>query len=185
MSNNNNFGLYDLGALGLIGFLIYGGIKLFKLNDVSKKLDVSLKDLSALTPAEIRQSVVDRATERAVDREVTASIQATTKKISDQIRADMNREVRTAVKSQYEDISDKVTRKVSEEVAAIDRTSLTRKIADRAEDLVIEKLDKSTDEALEKFNRGIGNITKIYEGISNVMAGTTGKSKNGLTFHLD
>ena len=184
MSNNSVFSLQDLGGLGLIGLAIYGGIKLWKLNDISKKVDLTIRDMTDKTPVDINKALVDKAITNAVDREVRTAVGEVSKVVANQVRADLNKEIRTDVKAHYDEMKAEVSKKISDQVAKIDETALRKEVSERAEEKVLDKLEGSTDEALAKFNRGLGNITKIYEGISNVMSGTKGNG-NGLRLSFD
>lgn len=172
MRNPINITGTDLGALGLVGCVIYGGIKLWQLRKVAKKLDMALEDIAEKTPIEIQQATVDKAIETAVNREVQPMVVSASRKVTDQIRSDMNRDIRAEVKARYDDISEKVTKEISAKVASIvDEKDLKRRIEDKAEELVVDKLDGTTDEALEKFNRGLGKYLKFYEGIGDLISG--------------
>ena len=160
MSSNNLFSLPELGGLGLLGMLIYGGIKLVQLSGIAKKVDMSVKDLSDKTVVEVEQHIVDKAAEIAMGREITRVVNQTSRNVANRINYEVNTRVKDEVHKQYHDIASKVVKKIGEEVAAFDKTEVTRRIERRAEEIVVEKLDRATDEALEKFNKKLNKVTK-------------------------
>lgn len=160
MSSNNLFSLPELGGLGLLGMLIYGGIKLVQLSGIARKVDMSVKDLSDKTVVEVEQSLVDKAAEMAMGREINRIVTQTGRNVTNRINYEVNTRVKDEVRKQYESIAEKVVRKIGDEVAGFDKTDVTRRIERRAEELVVEKLDHATDEALEKFNKKLNKMTK-------------------------
>lgn len=160
MSNNNLFSLSELGGLGLLGMLVYGGVKLIQLSGIAKKVDTSVRDLSKMTVVEVEQSLVDKAASEAMDREIRRIVEQSGRSVANHINYEVNTKVRDAVKSQYEDIACKVVKKIGDELAGMDRTEVTRRIERRAEEMVVEKLDHATDEALDKFNKKLNKMTK-------------------------
>lgn len=166
----------DLGLLGAFGLLIYGGVKLYQ---VAKKLDMSVTDLSKKTPVEISDAAVNSAVEKAVERETKVAVGNATRQIVDGVRGEMEKEVRAEVKSQYDNISDKVTDQISEEVGKINETDLRQQVSKKAEKIVLNKLEHSTDEAIANMNRGLGKIISIYDGISDRLNGDKKHSSGG------
>lgn len=186
MSNNTerDFDLTGLCMIGLMGLGVYGAIKVVKMGDISKKLDMSIRDLSSRTHVDVSQAIVNKAIHNAVEKEVRYSVRKTADKIGDKLYGDMTGKIGELVKSKYKEISDKASDEVASYVSRIgDEPEFRNRVAERAEEKVMNKLESSTSEALEKFNRGLSSITKIYEGISNAMSGS--KSGNGLTFRVD
>lgn len=160
MSDNNFFSLSELGGLGLFGLVVYGGIKLIQLSGIAKKVDTSVKDLSKMTVVEVEQSLVDKAASQAMDREIRRIVEQTGRSVTNHINYEVNTKVREEVKSRYDDIASKVVKKIGDEIAGIDRTDVSRRIERRAEELVVEKLDRATDDALDKFNKKLNKMTK-------------------------
>lgn len=160
MNDNNFFSLSELGGLGLLGMLLYGGIKLVQLSGIAKKVDTSVRDLSKMTVVEVEQSIVDKAAGQAMDREIRRIAEQSGRSVANRINYEIDTKVRDAVKSQYEDIASKVVKKIGDELAGLDRTEVTRRIERRAEEMVVEKLDHATDEALDKFSKKLNKMTK-------------------------
>lgn len=160
MSSNNFFSLSELGGLGLLGMLVYGGIKLVQLSGIAKKVDMSVKDLSEKTVVEIEQSIVDQAAGRAMEREIGRIVGQAGRSVVNHINYEVNTRVKDEVNKQKNEIASKIVRKFSDEIAGFDKTEMTRRIERRAEDIVVEKLDHATDQALDEFNRKLKKMTK-------------------------
>lgn len=160
MSSNNLFSLPELGGLGLLGMLIYGGIKLVQLSGIAKKVDMSVNDLAGKTVVEVEQSIVNKAAEVAMGREIRRVVDQTGRSVANRINYEVSNQVRSEVKKQCENITSKVVKKIGEEVAGFDKSEVTRRIERRAEELVMDKLDHATDEALERFNKKLNKTAK-------------------------
>ena len=179
------FGFADLGALGLLGLAIYGGVKLIQMSGIAKDLDMSIKELSKATPVDIQQAIVDQAVEKAVDREVHKTVQNISKRIESSATSDISREVKAEVKRQCGTISEKVTKKVADEVTAIKQEELFDKIVEKAEDLVSDKIEEERRKAAARLNKGLDSVLDIYDGISQRVAKAIPGANNsgqGLTF---
>lgn len=175
------FNFSDFGVLGGLGLLLYGAIKVAA---ICKKIDVSVSDLANKSSVEIEQTVVNKAVETAVDREVKKAVSGTAARVGDQVRGDLQKAIATEVKAQYNNISDKVTKQVAEEVGKIDEPKLREKVAAKAEQIVLDKLEGSTNEAIGKLNRELGIMLKTYEGIGNVINNFTGGKQHGNGFRI-
>jgi hypothetical protein len=171
----------DLGLLGAFGLLIYGGVKQYQ---VAKKLDMSVTDLSKKTPVEISDAAVNSAVEKAVERETKMAVKSAVKTIVSAGEEEMKKEIHAEVKAQYDDISDKVTKQVSEEVANIDEAKLRKKVEDKAEEIVLTKLEGATDKALNRMSRGIGSVMNFFDNTVG-QAGVRNQGKSGLRLTFD
>lgn len=160
MSGNNIFSLSELGGLGLLGMLVYGGIKLVQLSGIAKKVDMSVKDLSDKTVVEVEQSLVDKAAGMAMEREIGRIVTQAGRSVTNHINYEVNTRVREEVNRQKNEIASKIVKKISDEVAGFDKSEVTRRIERRAEEIVVEKLDHATDAALDEFNKKLKKMTK-------------------------
>ena len=177
------FGWSDLGVLGLIGMAIYGGIKLAQMNSIAKKVDMSIKTLSDSTPVEIQKGVTEKAVEQAADREARREVRACVKRIGEAAVEQVTKEVKDEVQRQKADISERVTKQVAEEVKNIHQEELVKKIVDKAEDLVADKIEEERRKAAAKLNKGLESVLDIYDGISKrVFGGRQSNGSEGLTF---
>jgi hypothetical protein len=175
------FSFSDFGVLGGLGLLLYGAVK---VATICKKIDVSVSDLASKTNVDIEQSMVDKAVETAVTNEVRKAVTGTAARVGEQVRADLQKSISTEVKAQYNDISDKVTKQVAEEVGKIDEPKLREKVAVKAEKIVLDKLEGSTNEALAKLNKQLGITLKTYEGIGETINTFLGGKRNGGGFRI-
>ena len=160
MSSSNIFSLSELGGLGLLGMLVYGGIKLVQLSGIAKKVDMSVKDLSEKTVVEVEQSIVDKAAGMAMEREIGRIVNQAGRSVTNHINYEVNTRVREEVNKQKNEIASKIVKKFSDEIAGFDKSEVTRRIERRAEELVVEKLDHATDAAMDEFNKKLKKMTK-------------------------
>ncbi len=175
------------GALGIvigiigIGYGIYQG---YKSSETAKKLDMTIEDLAKKTPVDIQQSVVDRATERAIEREVRIAVNDTAKAVRSDAQDEIKREVGKAVNAVYEDLSKDVVDRISEQVAKIDEYALKEKITKEAEKMILKKFDGELDGVLGLFQHNLRTVSKIHDNIESALTGRKDDDDGGFSFKL-
>lgn len=199
--------LPNLGGFGLIGSGLlmagYFGYQCYKVGKTAKKLDMTLDDLSKKTPVEIEQAVVDEATKAAVDREVHAAVTDTASKIRSQVRVDMDKEIRSDVRAHYDEMKLDVSKKIADEVAAMDRDGVRRRVEEDARKIIIDESKERVDELVEEarkhvnakldnvaenFSNGIGSTLDMFGKLQNYIDKRVNPSSSGgksVSFRLD
>ena len=157
----------SIGFLAGAGGLALSAYLYAKLNQMSKALDTSVKNLDTLTELDIEKAVVERAVEKAVEREVEKTVRC----VSQEVWIEMTSQVRSEVNKCYSDMSASVKDKIAEQVAEISMDELTLDVKEKAKENALKKFDGSLDELLEKFNGNLNNIHKIYGSIAESMSG--------------
>lgn len=155
-----------IGILVGIGGVSYIGYLHSKLNRVSEMIQVAVDDLATKTEITISDDILDRAVQKAVDREVSY--------ISNKITRDLNTEIRSQVKHSV-DISSmlvksSVSKEIERQVKHIDISDMQREVVDRAKEAVAEKFDDKLDGVLNDFNDQLQSVQKIYSSIAKSMA---------------
>ena len=149
-----------ISAVGYIGYLHS------RLNRVSKMVQVAVDDLAAKTEITISDDILDRAVQKAVDREVSY--------ISSKITRDLNTEIRFQVKDSVDLsstlIKSSVSKEIERQVKNIDISDMQIEVVNRAKEAVAEKFDKKLDGLLEDFNDQLQSVQKIYSSIAKSMA---------------
>lgn len=166
-----------LGALG-VG---YGLGQHKKLNDISSKLDASIKTISSKTPVEISDDIVDAAIEETVSREVSQAVSTSVRKLEKELHSEIKDEVSKAISASYKTIQSSVSSEVAKKVAKIDISQLKREVVEQAKKDAAEKLDGSMDDILEEFNRNLKNIAQVYQSINSTFAP---QSKQGVNLTI-
>ena len=154
-----------LGLLG-IGYALGTHSKMAKISD---KLDISIEDLSSKTPVDIPETMIERATEKAVALEVKNAVGKATDVVLKEVKRDIHKQVSDAIESEYSDIKDSVLDEVTNEVAKIDVKRVRADVEKAAKEAVLEKLDANMDDILENFNDQLKNTSRIYNSIADSM----------------
>lgn len=155
-------------AAGLVG-VGYAISMRSKMAKISEKLDISIEDLAGKTPVDIPASVIERATEQAVAREVKQAVGKVTETVISEFKRDIHKQVSDAVETEYSNIKDTVLNELKNEAAKIDVKRVQADAVREAKQMVLDKLDDRMDDILENFNDQLKNTSKIYTSIANTM----------------
>lgn len=174
--------------LGLMagGTLLVGVTAAFwgKLDNLSKKLDTSVKGLKDLTADKIKDAIVEKAIKEAADEQVSGYIAKVQNEVMASAKEKLNDEARRAVKEAQNDIQSTVAERISKEAELIDIDDLRKTVRKKAEERIVNKFDGSLDDLLGKFNENLGNVQRIYGGIANAI-GNANKATKEIKFSLD
>ena len=143
----------ELGIFGIIvgvAGAIVTGVVTKKNNDISKKIGKSIDALDKSTVVQVQQSIIDRATTNAVERQVGGAVKKAIDQVSSQIRSDMDSMIRKDVDCVYSDLKADVKERVAEEIASLDYDKMREEIKQMAKDKVFDE-----------FCRW-GNVGKIF-----------------------
>lgn len=171
-----------VGLLGVAAGLVGVGYALgmhSKMTKISEKLDCSIEELAGKTPVDIPESLIEKATEQAVAREVKNVVSKATDAALADIKRDIHKQVSDAVEGEYSNIKETVLDEITNEAAKIDVKRVRADVEKAAKAHVIEKFDDNLDDILENFNDQLKNTSKIYTSIADSM--TKYKSNEGGT----
>lgn len=164
-------GLPVLGAIG-IG---YGVGSRRKTKNVEEKLNKAIRDLSDDIEIDISDKIVNAAIERAVDREVSFAVK---RAANDIVRTEVNK----SVSEERDYIKNEVLEQTKKAAAAIDVAKLQNEVRVAAKEKVLSKFDDDMNDILEKYNRDLDNVSKIYSSIAKTIADKN--SSVGTTFTI-
>lgn len=183
----SNFNIDGLGALGVIiglGGLIFAGWQAKKTDDITKKLGVAMDEVEKKTTIDISQSIVDHATEKAVDREVKLAVADTAKKVHEEYKGVLTDKVKEAVNDNLSAIDSAVEAKAKELVDGIDKVQFQKRITDEGAKILSSDFTGSLNgmlaDAKGKVSFMIGTITDLVEAATPFR-----KSPRGMNFHID
>ena len=165
---DNAVGIIGL-AVGMIGVGYALGAR-SKMAKISEKIDMSIDDIANKTPVDISDSLIERATEKAVVYEVKQAVSKATDATIADMKRDIHKQVSDAVNTEYSSIKTSVLNEITNEAAKIDVNRVRADIEKAAKEAVMDKLDTNMDQILENFNEQLKNTTKIYNSIANTMA---------------
>ena len=151
-------GLFGIGALALYNSK--------QTSDMAKKINLSVADLSSRTPVDIQQHIVDKAIERAVDREVYKAAHSAAVEVGKAIRADMDGMIRKDVDAVYSDMKGKVEDHVTELVSKIDIDDIKSGVKNK----VVDKIAKEFGDWVGLGRLfGSGNSKSDLSGLKDVL----------------
>ena len=165
---DNAVGIIGL-AVGMIGVGYALGAR-SKMTKISEKIDMSIDDIANKTPVDISDSLIERATEKAVAYEVKQAVSKATDATIADMKRDIHKQVSDAINTEYSSIKTSVLNEITNEAAKIDVNRVRADIEKAAKEAVMDKLDTNMDQILENFNEQLKNTTKIYNSIANTMS---------------
>lgn len=192
-----NFNFDAAGAFGIIiglAGLGYAAWSAKKQDDLAKKLDLSIEELSKKTPVDISDEMVNKAVQIATDREVKAAVHEASKSVKNSAHETLSAEIKKEVNAAKDTIKAEVGEEISKQVALIDEGATRAEVVKRAEEKVLKKLDGSLDnvlnEAREECRRRLNSVTKSWESIADwaetlLPRRNSSSSGSGMTFRVE
>lgn len=132
-----------IGALGIFGGFVglaYGYFQYKSNKKTAQKLDMAIEEMSQKLPIDIEKAVIEKAVQKAVDREVRSSVQLTSSELKDGIRNDMKAKIQKDVDEAYGDLKGDVEEHIKRQVSAIDIDGLKSDIKQEVKDEVFKKV---------------------------------------------
>lgn len=165
----------------VVGSVAIALISRKQVKETADLIDKSVKDLKDLDAIDVKEAVVNKAIEAAVEKRV----QEITGRVYAEVKAETTRKanawVDDTIKGMYDTIADDVVKQIAREIAKIDQTKLKKDVTAEAKKIIVEKFDGQLDDQLMEFNKNLENVGKIYQSIAQKMdtaSGGTGKSVN-------
>ena len=111
-----------------------------KSSELSKKLDLSIDELSRKTPTDISESMFNAAVQRSVDREVRSQVASTTSLIKKEVTDEMKATIHSDVHAAYDETREKVHERVDREIDKIDFDEMKKDIRKKIESKMFDRL---------------------------------------------
>ena len=159
-----------LGAIAGLAGLVVASLSYSKQNQINSKINMAVSDISSKTPVDIKDAIIERAVEVAVDREVGRSVTLAANTAVKKIAADMETQIRKPVSESFSNIEKSVANEISRQVAQLDIEVLKKDVVEKAKAAVLKKFDGSLDEVLKGFNDNLDNVAKVYGAVAGSMA---------------
>lgn len=183
----SNFNIDGLGAFGVIiglGGLIFAAWQAKKTDDITKKLGMAMDEVEKKTTIDISQSIVDHATEKAVDREVKLAVADTAKKVHEEYKGVLTDKVKEAVNDNLSAIDSAVEAKAKELVDGIDKVQFQKRITDEGAKILSGDFTGSLNGLLADAKGKISYMTNTVTGLAEAFMPIR-KASSGVNFHID
>lgn len=162
--------VFSLACLGVSVTSLVMSIKtIAKVNGFSKKIGMSIDDLTMKTHVDISDELVRKFTEKAVDKAAANAA----KTVSEELRLDMydilSTKVADAVSNQYDNVKDEVTKELRKKVSNISVSALKAQIIDEASKNIVEKLENQMDDIIAAQTDKLESMSKAYKEMGKFM----------------
>lgn len=184
---HNNISESVVGCLGVaFGFMCLGYAlsKRKQMENICNKIDISLDDISEKTNIDIPKDVINKAVDRAINREVEKAIITVKENVVSKVEKDILSAAENAVNDAYPDTSVAVKNKVNALINGMDIYSLRTEVRDKAKAEVISNLENNLDDILEDYKNSLSNVRKIYSSIADSMIPENGKRGQTVSFTI-
>lgn len=121
-------GIAAFGLLGMVGGLIYAGIKHKELKDISRKLDDSIEELSHKTSVSIQQDIVNKAIQKSADRKAQEMVNQVGDRLMKEMQLDMDKKIKSDVDACYSDLRLGVKDRIEEEISDLDMDDIQKEV---------------------------------------------------------
>ena len=137
--------------------------------DVKKakgNIEKAVKDLAEVTPVEIKEDIVRRAIDKAVDAEVSRAVYKTAQEVRGDMDREINSQVRSEIIAQRDKVIDNVDRKLVEEVDRISRDDIVNDVQRKITNMVIDRMERDLtdirDQYARKLDKNVEEVTRKY-----------------------
>lgn len=172
-----------VGAVGL-AVMSVGGYIAHKLNGLTRTYDTTVRNLDKVADKQIAEYLIKDAVDSAANKKVHEYVLRAHSDVMEEARTTIRKEVDTAVKAASKDITEKVTAEIQEKAAQIDMDSLQRSVRDKAEAKVLAKFDGGLQDILDKYDRNLSNVQKIYGSIADTLGRNNRDADGKLKFSI-
>ena len=139
-----------------------------KTNETCKKLGTAMEEVTKKTTVEVGQDIVNRAVEKAVDRDVKIAVSDTAEKVRATIGSEINGQVRKEVSDNLDAIKEAVSQKAQELVENIDEEEFGKRIEKEGAKLMEKKFKGSMENILSEFKNQLRTMTTTWKAAAEV-----------------
>lgn len=170
-SKYEGFGVFGI-FLGLCG-LGYSAWQTKKLTEAAKKIDLSLEEVAKKTPVEVEQSLVSKAVDIAVNREVNARAKTAAADVEQDMYNEIKKQVHHEVNAITSEIKDRVAKEAEDQLDHIDKDMIvkeaTRKVT---EELKIEgrkELSHQLNGVINDLSSNLSAYKQVYDSVKGAL----------------
>ena len=162
--------VFSLACLGVSVASICMSIKtIAKVNGFSKKIGMSIDDLTMKTHVDISDELVRKFTEKAVDKAAANAAKTVSEELRMDVQDILSAKVSDAVSNQYDNVKDEVTKELRKKVSNISVSALKAQIIDEASKNIVEKLENQMDDIIAAQTDKLESMSKAYKEMGKFM----------------
>lgn len=129
---------------------------------ISKKLDLSMKDLKGMSKLEIKDAIVEKAVRDVAYSVAKEAVYTKANSIANNLqtsmRNDIDKKVGSCVSKMYESMKGDVEKAVRRKIDKIDIDDIKNKLVDRIEDKVSDAVEDKIDDILSDYEGGAKKV---------------------------
>lgn len=138
-----------------------------EVKQVCKNLNESFDDLSKKDiKFDISDAMIDMVAKDTIEKEVSVRMRNVVDRGLKLAESEFKDAVSREINTQYDDIKGSVKREVTKQIGSIDINGVKREVIAEARDMAQKKFRDELDNELEKFNRNLDDVGKIYTSIA-------------------
>lgn len=175
---NEKTAAYIFGGIGLVIGVFGVGMAIGykkKNNDIAKKIDSAVDNVSKLSSVEVEDAIVKEATIKAVNRETSKCAKTCVAEIRSDVAESIRKDVSKAVNEERSRLKSSVENEINRQVRDLSIDDIQQEIIERAKNDALRKFNNRLEDILEDFNDRLKSTVKIYESIESTLGNKANK----------
>ena len=167
MSNLTKNDILGLGIIaGFVATIGYAISCTQKLNAVSDRLNMTVKDIVDGVNIDIPETLINDAVKDAVNKEARYQVEKAANKAAGDVVKEYKSDIQTAVDEEFKLQKSELTKTLRKKIDDVDINEIKREVKIEAKNYVAEKLKKDLDDISDKYTDQIESMSNIYSTIA-------------------
>lgn len=149
-----------------------------KIDEIIDRIDKTVDDISKGVEVSVDEPIIREAVGKAVKKEVKDRVAKACDAAIELVNNDIRADVSKAVDKKRESLEDDVEEEIKKQIGEIDITKAKNKVIKEASDKAASKFDGELNDILGNYKNTLGNVSKIYQSISDAVAKPYAQSTN-------
>lgn len=141
-----------------------------KIDEIAERIDKTVDDISKGVEVSVDEPIIREAVGKAVKKEVKERVAKACDAAVELVNHDIRADVSKAVDNKRESLEDDVEEEIKKQIGEIDISKAKNKVIKEASDKAASKFDTELNDILGNYKNTLGNVSKIYQSISDAVA---------------
>lgn len=177
---NKVFGVL-VGAVAMTAVsVVVTTVNAVRVNRTINRLNRCTRKVEDMSDDRISEIMLKNAVDKATDAKIERYLKNVKNETMEEASRKLKEASRSAVEAAAYPIREEAAEKIAQQVADLDIEQLKRRVSDKAEERVINKLDNVIETSAKKFNDQLDQTKKIYDKLIKA----TAEKERDDTYHV-